>query len=42
VHRGLPDDAISDHGQGWAHYLSRLAITATGGSAGVDTAPSGD
>ena len=31
VHRGLPDDAVSDHGQGWAHYLGRLAITATGG-----------
>jgi uncharacterized protein YndB with AHSA1/START domain len=42
VHRGLPDDAVSDHGHGWAHYLERLAITATGGNAGADTAPSGD
>ncbi|HUP74690.1 MAG TPA: SRPBCC family protein [Acidimicrobiales bacterium] len=42
VHRGLPDDAVSDHGQGWAHYVSRLAIAATGGSAGPDTAPSGE
>jgi len=37
VHRGLPDDAISDHGHGWEHYLSRLAIAATGGDAGPDT-----
>ena len=42
VHRGLPDDAVSDHGHGWAHYLSRLAIAATGGNAGADIAPSGD
>ena len=42
VHRGLPNDAVSDHGHGWAHYLGRLAVTATGGNAGADTAPSGD
>jgi uncharacterized protein YndB with AHSA1/START domain len=36
VHRGLPDDAITDHGDGWAHYLGRLAIAATGGDAGPD------
>ncbi len=42
VHRGLPEDAISDHGTGWAHYLSRLAITAIGGKAGADVAPSND
>ena len=36
VHRGLPDDAVSDHGNGWAHYLGRLAIAATGGDAGAD------
>ena len=36
VHRGLPDDAVSDHGDGWAHYLGRLAIAATGGDAGAD------
>ena len=39
VHRGLPDDAVSDHGSGWAHYLSRLGVAATGGSAGPDVAP---
>jgi uncharacterized protein YndB with AHSA1/START domain len=42
VHRGLPDDAVSDHGQGWAHYLSRIAIAVTGGDAGPDVEPSGD
>ena len=26
VHRGLPDDAVSDHTSGWGHYLERLAI----------------
>ena len=36
VHRGLPADAVDDHGRGWAHYLERLAIAATGGDAGPD------
>ena len=36
VHRGLPEDAIRDHGQGWGHYLGRLATAATGGDAGPD------
>jgi uncharacterized protein YndB with AHSA1/START domain len=36
VHRDLPDDAISDHGHGWEHYLGRLAVAATGGDAGPD------
>jgi uncharacterized protein YndB with AHSA1/START domain len=39
VHRGLPADAVEDHGNGWAHYLERLAIAATGGDAGTDAAP---
>jgi uncharacterized protein YndB with AHSA1/START domain len=38
VHRGLPDDAVGDHTQGWDHYLSRLGVAATGGNAGPDTA----
>jgi len=42
VHRGLPDDAVSDHGNGWAHYLGRLAIAATGGDAGADIPPTHD
>jgi hypothetical protein len=39
VHRGRPDDAVSDR-HGWAHYLSRLAIAATGGDACADITPS--
>jgi uncharacterized protein YndB with AHSA1/START domain len=39
VHRGLPDDAISDHSHGWDLYLGRLAIAATGGDPGPDTLP---
>jgi uncharacterized protein YndB with AHSA1/START domain len=31
VHSGLPDDAITDHEQGWQHFLDRLAIVAVGG-----------
>jgi uncharacterized protein YndB with AHSA1/START domain len=42
VHRGLPDDAVDDHGQGWAHYIGRLAIAATGGNAGADIGPSSE
>jgi uncharacterized protein YndB with AHSA1/START domain len=40
VHRGLPADAVDDHGRGWAHYLERLGIAATGGEAGRDGGPS--
>ena len=36
AHRGLPDDAISDHTKGWDHYLDRLATVATGGAAGPE------
>ena len=39
VHRGLPEDAISDHTSGWGHYLDRLAIASTGGDAGPDREP---
>jgi uncharacterized protein YndB with AHSA1/START domain len=39
VHRGLPDDVVSDHSQGWDHYLGRLAIAATGGNPGPDAPP---
>ena len=39
THRGLPDDAVGDHGQGWAHYLGRLAERAAGGDPGPDRAP---
>jgi uncharacterized protein YndB with AHSA1/START domain len=37
VHSGIPEDAVSDHTQGWDHYLGRLAIAAPGGDAGPDT-----
>ncbi len=39
VHSGLPADAVDDHGRGWAHYLERLGIAATGGDAGPDASP---
>jgi uncharacterized protein YndB with AHSA1/START domain len=39
VHRGLPDDAVSDHTQGWDHYLDRLAIVSSGGQVGPDAPP---
>jgi uncharacterized protein YndB with AHSA1/START domain len=38
THRGLPEDAVGDHGTGWTHYLARLAVAATGGDAGPDIA----
>ena len=36
AHRGLPDDAVADHTEGWDHYLARLAIVGPGGDAGPD------
>jgi uncharacterized protein YndB with AHSA1/START domain len=37
LHRGLTGaKAASDHGDGWAHYLGRLAVVATGGDPGPD------
>ncbi|MGH9184210.1 MAG: SRPBCC family protein, partial [Acidimicrobiales bacterium] len=36
VHRGLPADAVEAHGDGWGHYLERLAIRAPGGDPGPD------
>ena len=41
VHRGLPDDAVADHGTGWDHYLARIAVVGSGGTAGPDTGPGG-
>jgi uncharacterized protein YndB with AHSA1/START domain len=41
VHRGLPEDAVTDHTHGWDHYLGRLATAAAGGDPGPDTPPSG-
>lgn len=40
THRQLPDaDAAASHSQGWAHYLSRLAVVAAGGDPGPDRRP---
>ena len=39
VHRGLPADAVEDHGRGWAYYLDRLATVGAGGDAGPDVGP---
>ncbi len=36
VHSGLPADAVSDHTQGWDHYLERLATVVGGGDPGPD------
>lgn len=36
VHRGLPDDAVSDHTAGWDHYLDRLVAASSGEDAGPD------
>jgi uncharacterized protein YndB with AHSA1/START domain len=36
AHRGLPEDAVSDHTEGWDFYLNRLDIVATGGDAGPE------
>jgi uncharacterized protein YndB with AHSA1/START domain len=41
VHRGLPDEAVEPHIQGWTHYLDRLAQRAAGGDPGPDTRPEG-
>jgi uncharacterized protein YndB with AHSA1/START domain len=36
-HTGLPtEDAVQRHGEGWQHYLGRLAIAAADGDAGPD------
>ena len=37
THSGLPSQAQCDgHARGWAHYLGRLAVAATGRDPGVD------
>ena len=39
VHSGLPEDAVGDHGNGWAHYLERLAVRVAARDPGPDRAP---
>lgn len=41
VHRGLPEDGVLRHADGWTHYLARLAVAAPGGDPGPDTRPGG-
>jgi uncharacterized protein YndB with AHSA1/START domain len=37
THSGLPDaEEVASHGEGWTHYLARLAIAAAGGDPGPD------
>lgn len=36
THRGLPEDAVTDHENGWDFYLGRLAVAATGGDPGPE------
>lgn len=36
THRGLPDDAVADHTNGWDFYLGRLATVASGGDPGSE------
>jgi uncharacterized protein YndB with AHSA1/START domain len=37
VHKGLPDSRLPGHGSGWANYLGRLSVAATGRDPGPDT-----
>jgi uncharacterized protein YndB with AHSA1/START domain len=40
AHSGLPNaEQRARHGEGWAHYVGRLAIAAAGGNPGPDTGP---
>jgi uncharacterized protein YndB with AHSA1/START domain len=41
VHRGLPDETVESHTDGWNHYLDRLAVRAAGGDPGPDVGPEG-
>jgi uncharacterized protein YndB with AHSA1/START domain len=36
VHRNLPDSQAPQHAVGWAHFLPRLVISASGGDPGAD------
>ncbi|HZA74856.1 MAG TPA: SRPBCC domain-containing protein [Acidimicrobiales bacterium] len=36
VHRDLPPEEAPKHDVGWAHFLPRLAVAASGGDAGPD------
>lgn len=36
VHSGLPEPMLGPHGDGWDHFVPRLAIAAAGGDPGRD------
>ena len=42
VHRGLPDDAVTDHEGGWGFYLDRLQTVVDGGDPGPDSSHDDD
>jgi uncharacterized protein YndB with AHSA1/START domain len=43
AHSGLPNAAqCASHDRGWAHYLERLAMAATGRNPGIDRGPQRD
>ena len=35
-HAGLPEPRVAGHRAGWAHFLPRLAVAASGGDPGAD------
>lgn len=37
VHSGIPEPMVAPHGDGWDHYVPRLAIAAAGGDPGRDS-----
>ena len=39
THDGLPEDEVSIHVAGWAHYVPRLALAAEGHNPGPDPGP---
>jgi uncharacterized protein YndB with AHSA1/START domain len=40
THSGLPNEAqCASHDRGWAHYLGRLGVAATGRNPGIDRGP---
>ena len=40
THSGLPNAAqCANHARGWAHYVGRLGVAATGGNPGLDRGP---
>jgi len=37
VHSGIPEPMVGPHGDGWDHFVPRLAIAAAGGDPGRDS-----